>query len=485
MNSSATASDQHRPLNAASVSVPFYVHMRWLGIAVLGLAAALRLLFLAHKSLWLDEALGVAVARTGWADFARSLWQWEGNMALYYVVLRPFLRFSDSEFWVRLPSALAGIATVPVIYSLGKTVFDRRTGLVAAVLLSVNACHVVYSQEARGYSLVVFLSTVSSLLFLRALEDGPWKRWLGYAVASALAIYSHFFAGLVVFVQWLWAVMQPRRIAQRRRLWIAAVSTVLLSSPAVAFVLLHNHGQLDWVPKPSFLELYRTAIFLAAEGGKVIGDLLLVFCLLALVRAGWQLRRERHSQSPAFWREILLWCWLLVPILVTLAASIYTPIFFHRFLIICLPAFVLLVAHGLLLLPRRGVVVTIFTGLSLVAVFQSYSRTREDWRAATAYIVSNAEPGDAILFHQPYCDIAVAYYEARLQKGVHPVPVGTVAEAHGYRRLWVVLYPASGATGAWAQAQFGGAYATLLHAGFRGADVMLFDLTHSHAEIHQ
>ncbi len=487
MNSLATASDQSCPLDADTASVPLHARMPWAGIAVLGLAAALRLLFLAHKSLWLDEALGVAIARTGWADFAHSLWQWEGNMALYYVVLRPFLHFSASEFWVRLPSALAGIAAVPVIYALGKTVFDRRVALLAALVLSVNACHVVYSQEARGYSLAVLLSAVSSLLFLRILENGPWKSWLSYAVASALAVYSHFFAGLVIFAQWLWVAIQPRRIAQRQRLLVAAVLTALLSSPAVAFVLLRNNGQLSWVPRPSLLELYRTAIFLAAEGGKVIGDLLLVFCLLALARAGLQLRREWRPQSPAFWRELFLWCWLAVPMLVTLACSIYTPIFFHRFLIICLPAFVLLVARGLLLLPRRTALVSIFTGLSLVAVFQSYSRTREDWRAVTAYIVTNAEPGDAILFHQPYCDIAVAYYEARFHNGVRPVPVSTVdiAELRGYRRLWVVFYPVSTATNAWAELELAGAHATLRHAAFRGADVMLFDLTRGPSETHQ
>ena len=50
--------------------------------------APFRVHLLEERSLYVDEAASVMFARLPWSDFGRALWGFEGNMALYYVLLR-------------------------------------------------------------------------------------------------------------------------------------------------------------------------------------------------------------------------------------------------------------------------------------------------------------------------------------------------------------------------------------------------------------
>ena len=137
---------------------------------IAAVAAALRFHLLAAKSFWFDEGVSVAIARLDWYNFARILWRREANMSLYYLFLRGWLHFGGSEFFVRSLSVVFAVASIPVIYMLGRRLFDSRVGLFAAALLAANAYFVQYSQDARSYSLMVLLCSLSSFYFLKCLE---------------------------------------------------------------------------------------------------------------------------------------------------------------------------------------------------------------------------------------------------------------------------------------------------------------------------
>jgi uncharacterized membrane protein len=169
-------------------------------IAVVGLvvvasaAVFLRLLYLGQDSLWWDELASIAYSGGDWQDF----WRWEIqseslNQVLYYLLLRFWLYLGESEFAIRSLSVIASVATVIAVFALGKRLFDVQTGLIAALILAVHAFHIEFSQEARGYSLLTLLVTLSSLFFVKSIERPSWGNWAGYALTSALAGYSHFF----------------------------------------------------------------------------------------------------------------------------------------------------------------------------------------------------------------------------------------------------------------------------------------------------
>src|SRR3954464_10892001 len=154
---------------AASQSSPTPSPKTRLAVVIV-IAAVLRLIFLGARSFWADEIVSVKLATDNWGGF----WFWvssrEANMALYYLLLRGWIKFGDSEAQVRLFSSLIGIVTVPVLYALAKQLYDERIAWVSALLAATNACLITFSQEARSYSLVILLVALSYYYFIRLLR---------------------------------------------------------------------------------------------------------------------------------------------------------------------------------------------------------------------------------------------------------------------------------------------------------------------------
>src|SRR5258706_3822551 len=379
-------------------------------------AAVLRLLFLARKPFWFDEAFSVEIARLSWHDFVRLLWWREGNMALYYVLLRGWLGVhlnpGFSPFYIRSFSVLASLATLPAIFWMGSKLFDRRVGLIAVALLSCNAYSIRDAQEARSYSFFVLLSTLSSELFvacLREREPSAGTR-LGYVLTSVLAVYAHFYALLLIASQWLsvrgskgeggsesLAVISPAM----RRAWIWIGLAVL---PLLAFVAKTGAGQIRWITRPGFHELLDYWEHLAGNAGLPLLLLYAAACAAAILPV--RQRLFKRVDDWEVWQLQFLLIWLLFPVALTLALSLARPVFLGRYLIFCLPAVIILAAAGVASLRKAwmlGVCLAALLLLSLQGTLSYYDHDfdleRDGSEAATNYIYDHAQPGDAILFH--------------------------------------------------------------------------------------
>src|SRR5712692_6465637 len=152
----------------------------WLLALITLVAAILRWHGIASKSFWLDEGISVEIARLPWRQFLYVLRHREINMALYYLLLHFWLAMGSTEGFIRGFSVLFSVATVPVLCALGARLFGRRAGLLAAWLLSINAYHIRYAQEARSYALVVFFATLATWLLVRNLQEPASARWAAY-----------------------------------------------------------------------------------------------------------------------------------------------------------------------------------------------------------------------------------------------------------------------------------------------------------------
>src|SRR5438552_1309014 len=168
---------------------------------IVTLGSGLRFWHLGARSLWVDEGATAVIARLDWWNFLRLLWRREANMSFYYLLMRGWIHLGHGEAWLRALSATFGVLAIPTIYFLGRTLWGRSAGLVAALLLALNAYHIRYSQEARSYSLAALLLILSVYFLVQLIQQpscqGRWK----YCAASALAVYSHFYAGLVLLAQ--------------------------------------------------------------------------------------------------------------------------------------------------------------------------------------------------------------------------------------------------------------------------------------------
>jgi mannosyltransferase len=415
----------HSRLNHASVAIV---------AAVAALGTLLRLIDLGSKSPWLDEISTVMFVRLNWPAFWQLVREREANMLVYYLALRAWIHLGNSEFMLRLPSVIFGVATLPAIYILGKELFDRPTGVLAALLLAVNAAHVRASQWMRSYSLVLLLIVLSTLLFVRAVERPRRSTWALYTVVATAAIYNHFMAGLLVAAQWLTLLFLPSRFWPRRHLAAVAGALALLAGPAGAYILTRNVGQLNWVANPRPIELYHLAVFWAAGGGKVLGALLLA-AFVGVIAVTAREFRTLAADDRWRWHYACLFTCVAFPPAVSFLLSFWKPIFFYRYLIICLPACLLLVARGLTLLSPRWLIAsgTVIVALSVTAVALSY-RPEEDWKGACTYLLTHARDGDVVLFSGRGAD-PLEYYRWRIY-----------GEAAG-PRLRTTGYPGSGQQG--------------------------------------
>ncbi|HKW24245.1 MAG TPA: glycosyltransferase family 39 protein [Terriglobales bacterium] len=408
---SATASSPETVLQDRRELSPCLITI--LLLAIMAAGAVLRFLYLARKSFWLDEGVSVMLARLDIANLLHILWRREANMAVYYGLLRIWLHLGSGDYFVRSLSAVISVAAIPVIYLLGKRLFSSATGVLAAALFSFHAWQVRYAQEARSYSLYVLLSALSGLFFLAAIEKPTQRRWRAYVACGVLAIYSHFFAVLVVVAQWAAFYFLRRDQAMsagfRRSLKIIG----LLFLPLAVFIVSRGTGPLSWINRPGLGDLHHFLLDLAGNGGDLLLLLYTICCGIALAVRGWSTRNLVFDS----WRYLFLLCWLFVPVGITLVFSLIRPVFLPRYMLTCVAPLVLLAAAGLTRLRPRwlaGILVVVMLALSVRGTWAYYRADfdlgREDWRAATQYVLQNARDGDGVLFHSAQARMPFEYY---------------------------------------------------------------------------
>lgn len=168
----------------------------WPLAAITLLAAVLRLATIDLQSLWYDEAytpvhvLHSSLSAT-WTSYVHS----ENSPPLWYLLEWLITRvLGTGAVALRLLSALAGIAAVPVAWAIGSELAGRRAAIATSALVATSPLLVWYSQEARAYGLFVLTAALALLCFVRALREPSRRRvWL-FALTSALALLSHYFA---------------------------------------------------------------------------------------------------------------------------------------------------------------------------------------------------------------------------------------------------------------------------------------------------
>jgi len=267
------------------------------------------------------------------------------------------------------------------------------------------------------YTLVVVLVLFGMERYLAALQGGGWQRWLLYVVATSAAFYVHLVAALIVPVQVLVFLFHENGVRRARwRPWLASLAALTLPYlPLLAWQLplLAQPGETGY----AFVPLHDMAFSLLAaySQGVVQGATpwaLAVFVLPLLLPPPRGLQR--------WWRGwAMLLSWLLVPIFVFFAITLVRPIYTARYLIFVLPAYLLLLAAGLLAATRRSRLLGIVLALAILALngrglwLQARTPLKADFRGATAYLRQNLAPGDLILFQIPYGRHSFEYYMAR------------------------------------------------------------------------
>jgi hypothetical protein len=285
------------------------------------LAAVVRFATLGSQSYWLDES---QAAHELGLSFHSMLHAWssvEGNPPLYLLIGWPWAKlFGTGEAGVRSLSALLGVGLVPLLYLCGRELTSSRAGLLTGAMAAVNPMMIWYSQEAREYMLLVVLCAASLLFFARAWRTHSARDLTWWAVLSALAILSQYFAGFLVAAEALLLLYRCRSRASLIAVASQAVVVAALTPHLIPFLRAPElfitsqpfSARLQQVPVEfAFNTLYRTP--LVSYG--LLGAAALTAAVIALLVVGGDDRELRGAGLAA----VLAGAVLLVPLGLALA----------------------------------------------------------------------------------------------------------------------------------------------------------------------
>ena len=345
-------------------------------------ATALRFPTLDLQSFWIDEGFTVQLLRKDFGGMLDGIPVTEKTPPLYYVLAWLWTRpFGTGEVGVRSLSALAGVLTVPAAFALARELVSERAGLIAAALVAVNPLLVWYSQEARAYALLVLLSVLAILYGARASRERESARPLVlWAIASALALATHYFALFVVgpLALWLVATHANRRgaLAAGAAVGVAGAAILPLAidqseNPGANFITGTALVTRVLQVAKQFLVGYDTPLEVAFTVAAV--TLAAASTALALARGG---RGARIAAA-------LVVLALGVPLVTALLGADFV---IARNVIVGLVPLVVLLAAGFDAAGRAGTALAaalaVLSLAAVIAVFATPEFQRDDWRGA-------------------------------------------------------------------------------------------------------
>jgi len=201
-------------------------------VAILAFSALLRFFNLGKQSLWVDEFLSYgAFQSTPIAPYWKKF-LYDVHAPFYHLFMNIWSRVSLNEWWTRIPSAVAGVIAVYLLYKWVSHFMDHKASLVSSFLLGVNPMHIYYSQEVRFYSFLVLFSLLSLLSFERFVKEPNGKNALLLGVALVLSCLSHFSALIIVLAFFIVLVISRKKRWERVRLFLLSlVVLAIFTSP--------------------------------------------------------------------------------------------------------------------------------------------------------------------------------------------------------------------------------------------------------------
>jgi mannosyltransferase len=436
------------------------------------LGAVLRVYKLGAESIWLDEAFTIQTSHGSLAQIVEATAK-DVHPPLYYFAMHYWMQlFGDTEFSTRLLSTLFGVLTILAIYKLASLLYNRTTGLVAALLLALSGFHIEFSQEARMYTLLCLLCLLSMYFFTKLLAGRKSLFALaGYIASSALLMYTHVYSIFILAAQnlyWLSLPFISREIFKQvwKRWLLAQAALVVLFLPWLT-VLVQQVSRVQkgfWIPRLPSRALFDTLVTYAGSGA--LAWILFPMAALAIF-LGWKGLTEEGANGapPAKSQEgllesrlktYLLLLWLVCPIILPFILSQFSsPIFLPKYTIPASLAFIILAARGFLSVrfhQLRMLLVLLIACFTLIDLRNYYGAVKKDvWRDAVANFEQLAQPGDVVLFNEPPGQRPFDYYSKRTDLIKKPFPdysselrADNISEllkptVEGQDRVWLVL----------------------------------------------
>ena len=354
---------------------------------------------------------------------------------LYILIARPWIRvFGTNEIAVRMLPVLIGVFSLFLIYNVGRRLWDERTGLISAFILSLSVFHVYFSRHGKGvYALLVFLSLSSFILMLKIIENNKWSTHILNVLLHMFILLAHPFGIFWVATQnTCYFILNGSRDKKR---WIISLFILtMLLIPWYFYVISFNPerdaGNFS-LPNltvfPQLLEVFSCGGMHLASAGEsyamspdnMVGSWLLMLIYISIFFLEL-LPSNRKAACPVktfgcgdLRKRMTLLVWLMLPlILIFIYSRIIRPIYWPRYVIYAAPAYYLLIGNFIsrLEVKKRAIILLLIGLFSLFALKNVYYPERKgDIRDGVRFLEENLKDGDTIII-SPAEMIGIIWY---------------------------------------------------------------------------
>ncbi|MBW0016573.1 MAG: glycosyltransferase family 39 protein [Mycobacterium sp.] len=373
--------------------------------AVAVLATVISAAWASRPSLWFDEGATISAASRSLPQLWKLLGHIDAVHGLYYLLMQAwFAIFPPTEFWSRVPSALAigGAAAGVVVFTRQFVPQSRATGLCAGVVFAILPRVTWAGIEARSSALSVAAAVWLTVLLVAAARRNRPRLWVGYALLLVLSVLISINSVLLVLA---YAAILPR-LAPRRGIVVRWLVSSAVALGILTRFLLFAHGQafqVAWIAGLSrnlFLDVVHRQYFDHSVPFAILSGVTVVAAVVA---------RALGAAGPGGGaRRLLQVCaaWIVIP---TAAVLIYSwlvePMYYPRYLIVTAPAAAVVLAVCIVTLARKpwpiaGVVLA-FTAAAFPNYYFTqrgpYAKEGWDYSQVADVISGHAAPGDCLL----------------------------------------------------------------------------------------
>jgi mannosyltransferase len=431
------------------------IHSRYVQILLLLTLVGLFLRFynLGFNSLWLDEASTLNMSKNGFLEIWNISLSGDFHPPLFHWTEHLMLAFGQSEVILRFIPALLGTLTIPVFYLIGKEFLDKNVGLICSALLTVSYFGIFYSQEAYSYSMVLFVFSLVLLFYFRALRTDETSQWLLFGLFSALAVWTHYYVLIALFVIYLHALITLREklkrdIREGKKILVALGAMTVLILPLL-FVVLERYHTLTASP-PTYGVLGPLLIqetIIRFSGGYSPLNWVIAIVYLFLMFGGLVFLYYKDRNKCLFSAM-----YLVLPLIISVIISSRMTLN-PRYLIYLLPVYFVLVAASFPVIfrfiPNRKLlyaVIILIVAINAPLLSGYYtSFTKEDWRGFSHIVQSVTKDGDLIVVVPGYITQPFSYYydnatDRTIQTGAYTgIELDTIYQLKGNNSIFYIV----------------------------------------------
>jgi uncharacterized protein (DUF2141 family) len=377
---------------------------------------------ISHESIWYDEACSAVMAEHSLGKIF-TLTAYDNHPPLYYLLLRVIrVVLGNSDWALRSLSVIGAVALVCLGVGPVRRIFGDKTALIYAVVIIFTPFILIYAHEARMYILAILAVTASVLYGFLAVQHNHKGDWVWFGLASLAAAYLHYYGLIAAFFTYVfvffWLLIKKRELLKTYLLtgafvvagylpWLIVLAKQTIGiSKGFWLAPVTINDILGAFYKPFVYKEFYPAVRLRMEAALLL-SLILIVCGVAIAI-------KRKAGKELTFSLFLLFVYLGTMVTTIIVSLLIAPIFYSRYMMVCVGLFLLLVSLGISSLPGKYwqlAALGVFVLLNVLTLRDVYIQEFNYPFKELAHDLKNEiQPGDLIITSDSYSMGPAFYY---------------------------------------------------------------------------